>query len=538
MRKIEKLKLKENTSQGITLIALIITIIILLILAGISIATLTGENGILKKASESNEKNTMAQAEEEIKLVLNEWKIEKISTTKTFQEFLDSKVERNEIDKYIILENGNIEIDRNDYYIVVDADGNILENIQKTSSKLIIKNNTTTLENGTEPEDYSQKLGTPLIISFEISIENGRITKIEPNVPYQTNGIEMEKSFEITYEVEGKEYTKTININVSRKYEIKEPEIIPSTTDWTNENLTVEVNYGDIDELYKKEISIDGGETYNIYKGPVEIEKNTTVKARIIKELPVKESTLEITNIDKLPPNDFQPSVDDTISSTELKIHANVTDQKDEENGCSGIKEYKYYVYDNSNLITSSELITSNTWNALDLVAGTTYDIVVEVLDYAGNAKKSEKLSYQKKEIYTWAVYPVTSKDVYYTLTSNYSTTMEFYNTDSVYNSSSIPPVSGANFIFSGRGNVKDIVSKWFSSDGRIQSATVIYYATASTYKTGTGYYMLTVTQKATRPTKKEYSRASDTPSGYVKSSNPNAYPQNAYQNGYWYIKQ
>ena len=37
---------KENT-KGITLIALVITIIILLILAGVSIAMLTGNNGIL-----------------------------------------------------------------------------------------------------------------------------------------------------------------------------------------------------------------------------------------------------------------------------------------------------------------------------------------------------------------------------------------------------------------------------------------------------------------------------------------------------------
>ena len=44
---------KQN--KAITLIALIITIIILLILAGISIASLTGENGILKKASSAGE---------------------------------------------------------------------------------------------------------------------------------------------------------------------------------------------------------------------------------------------------------------------------------------------------------------------------------------------------------------------------------------------------------------------------------------------------------------------------------------------------
>ena len=40
-------------SKGITLIALVITIIALLILAGISIATLSGDNGVLTKASDS-----------------------------------------------------------------------------------------------------------------------------------------------------------------------------------------------------------------------------------------------------------------------------------------------------------------------------------------------------------------------------------------------------------------------------------------------------------------------------------------------------
>ena len=43
-----KEKLKQN--GGITLIALAITIIVLLILAGVSIAMLTGENGILTQA--------------------------------------------------------------------------------------------------------------------------------------------------------------------------------------------------------------------------------------------------------------------------------------------------------------------------------------------------------------------------------------------------------------------------------------------------------------------------------------------------------
>ena len=54
--------------KGITLIALVITIIVLLILAGVTIATLTGDNGILTRASEAKEENIEAQEKEKINL--------------------------------------------------------------------------------------------------------------------------------------------------------------------------------------------------------------------------------------------------------------------------------------------------------------------------------------------------------------------------------------------------------------------------------------------------------------------------------------
>ena len=61
----EFLKEKE---KGITLIALVITIIVLLILAGISISMLTGQNGILNRAQEAKEKTEVAGEDELRKL--------------------------------------------------------------------------------------------------------------------------------------------------------------------------------------------------------------------------------------------------------------------------------------------------------------------------------------------------------------------------------------------------------------------------------------------------------------------------------------
>ena len=53
---------KEN--KGITLIALVITILILLILAGITIASLTGENGLINRAANAKEQTEIAQEKE------------------------------------------------------------------------------------------------------------------------------------------------------------------------------------------------------------------------------------------------------------------------------------------------------------------------------------------------------------------------------------------------------------------------------------------------------------------------------------------
>lgn len=59
---------KQN---GITLIALVITIIVLLILAGVSIAMLTGQNGILNQATSAKDASAKAEVVERINMELS-----------------------------------------------------------------------------------------------------------------------------------------------------------------------------------------------------------------------------------------------------------------------------------------------------------------------------------------------------------------------------------------------------------------------------------------------------------------------------------
>ena len=64
------MKFKTKEEKGITLIALVITIIVLLILAGVTIATLTGDNGILTQADNAKTRNDEATAKEQINLAV------------------------------------------------------------------------------------------------------------------------------------------------------------------------------------------------------------------------------------------------------------------------------------------------------------------------------------------------------------------------------------------------------------------------------------------------------------------------------------
>ena len=64
--KLSKKDIKAN--RGITLIALVITIIVLLILAGVTIATLTGDNGLLTKAGDARNTSEKAGEKERIQM--------------------------------------------------------------------------------------------------------------------------------------------------------------------------------------------------------------------------------------------------------------------------------------------------------------------------------------------------------------------------------------------------------------------------------------------------------------------------------------
>lgn len=140
-------KLKEELKygkKGITLISLVVTIIVLLILAGVSIATLTGDNGILTRTQEAKNKTEEVALEEKIKLlatetILNQYTGEsEYETAQELQDKLNNQGENVLViqwDKYIIFD-----LNENKEYRVM-SDGNVEYYGQSTMGN-ILKNTT------------------------------------------------------------------------------------------------------------------------------------------------------------------------------------------------------------------------------------------------------------------------------------------------------------------------------------------------------------------------------------------------------------
>ena len=110
--------LNSKRDKGITLVALVITTIVLLILAGVTINALSGDNGLLKRAAEAKKKTEEGTIKEKIELLLVEYKINNINNKEELLEkFLESKLN---IDYVIPYGNTGYTFNYDGYKIVID----------------------------------------------------------------------------------------------------------------------------------------------------------------------------------------------------------------------------------------------------------------------------------------------------------------------------------------------------------------------------------------------------------------------------------
>ena len=207
----KKLQTKKSNT-GITLITLVITIVVLSILAGVSINTVVGDDGIIQKAKEAAETTRRASAEEEMNRLVLEYQLAK--SDENFEDFLQEKINEGRINGATDNGDGTVTIskrvDGKDYTITVKKPSSSAQSI-KIKGKRVVANEDGTGENLGEASTSKGKI---LYIMIDSSISGGTTT-VSPQVPYAVteNGT---YKFTVTGTVNGTAYTKEVSVEVNQ----------------------------------------------------------------------------------------------------------------------------------------------------------------------------------------------------------------------------------------------------------------------------------------------------------------------------------
>ena len=299
-----KMKQKERkklNNKGITLIALVITIIVLLILAGVSIAMLTGENGILTQAQNAKKETSIAEEKEQIALAYNAAIAKKQSTDITAKE-LDDELKANDAGADATKDGENIKVtfEESKREYIIDENGtitgptesNIVATIKIEGEKLegeppmpagFTHVAGTTVDNGyvIQDGDENQYVWVPVDKDQKIKVNvtsKEEITSITLTDPYGDTATLAERNIGTTYT--NNEIEPTINgpyvLKVSTATDEKEVEIdvnsLYATRMWELDMLTDEVakvkGYADLTDFCKEYFKTSGDleETKNMIK--------------------------------------------------------------------------------------------------------------------------------------------------------------------------------------------------------------------------------------------------------------------------------
>ena len=204
--------MKTKEMKGITLVALVITIVVLLILAGVSINTVLGDDGIIKKAKEAAEATKRASAEEEMNRLVLEYQL--ASNDETLESFLQEKVTEGRIDEVTDNGDGTITITKKlegkDYTITVKKPAASTPSV-KVGTIRVVSDSTGA---GSSLGEASTSKGKTLYIMIDSSISGGTTT-VSPQVPYAVteNGT---YKFTVTGTVNGTAYIKEVSVTVNQ----------------------------------------------------------------------------------------------------------------------------------------------------------------------------------------------------------------------------------------------------------------------------------------------------------------------------------
>lgn len=282
--------MKKN--KGITLIALVVTLVILLVLAGITIAALRGENGLLSKTKQAREKYSISEAKEKLTT-----KLMQLQTEVTDEEQRSATIEDinklvDENSKYYDKEIESVK-DRNEnklvkisgYYFEVDSKLNIVGNIDATEltvTDATYKVNSTNGNIMNVTVNIKNEIGIQKVIKPDNTDVTPAGTKEQAAIDYDVeDGKEYKFKVQLIGSNEQKEYTLKANLNAKPEIKQNESNAYPLLTKYGVEiNKTVKIDYGEnINNYY----SLDNGNSWIKYtEDGVSVKKEGKILAKSV----------------------------------------------------------------------------------------------------------------------------------------------------------------------------------------------------------------------------------------------------------------
>ena len=219
-----------NNKKGITLIALVVTVVVLIILAGVSINAVLGDNGIIKKANQAASVTKEAEVKEAINRTILEFYL--TDDYETLEDFLKAKAEDGSIDSVTKNADGTLTVKKGNYSVTVEnktnssggsSSGGSTGGETQTPEITIGEAKIVANSDGTGSaitDANSVYLGNTLYITFSHSITGGT-TVVDKTIPYAVtkNGT---YTFTVTGTVNGKSYTKNVSVTVNQFKDVYE----------------------------------------------------------------------------------------------------------------------------------------------------------------------------------------------------------------------------------------------------------------------------------------------------------------------------
>ena len=219
-----------NNKKGITLIALVVTVVVLIILAGVSINAVLGDNGIIKKANQAASVTKEAEVKEAINRTILEFYL--TNDYETLEDFLKAKAEDGSIDSVTKNADGTLTVKKGEYSVTVEnktnssggsSSGGNTGGETQTPEITIGEAKVVANSDGTGSaitDAASVYLGNTLYITFSHSMTGGTTT-VDKTIPYAVtkNGT---YTFTVTGTVNGKNYTKNVSATVNQFKDVYE----------------------------------------------------------------------------------------------------------------------------------------------------------------------------------------------------------------------------------------------------------------------------------------------------------------------------